>query len=179
MKLAVLSCVAIVAISYGLSGCGDGGAEETGAAADRAVGTMVDTAVDTMVDPADDGMADTIVDRTAEPTTTTVAAAYVDVDVEPGLGTDGFVGALEDVELWECERDDDHWVASGFVTNSTTKGAAYRIYVAFNPAGEPIARGLVQVDLLIPAGETHPWEAKAWITDPALECVLRVERVTG
>jgi hypothetical protein len=110
---------------------------------------------------------------------TTVAHAYVDVDVAPGLGTDGFVGARDDVRLDRCELDGDHWVAAGLVTNSSGAGAAYRIYVAFNPTGSPEARGLVQVDFLIPEGETQAWEAKAWITDPGLECVLRVERISG
>jgi hypothetical protein len=37
----------------------------------------------------------------------------------------------------------------------------------------------VQVDFLIPNGESQMWKAVAWITDPGLECVLRVERVSG
>ncbi len=110
---------------------------------------------------------------------TTMAPAYVDVDVGPGLGTDGFIGAREDVQLDRCELDGDHWGAAGLVTNSSGAGAAYRIYVAFNPPHSAAARGLVQVDFLIPDGETQPWEAIAWITDPGLECVLRVERISG
>jgi hypothetical protein len=115
----------------------------------------------------------------AESSDPTMAPAYVDVDVGPGLGTDGFVGAREDVQLDRCELDGDHWVAAGRVTNSSGAGAAYRVYVAFNPPYSTAARGLVQVDLLIPDAETQPWEAVAWITDPGLECVLRVERISG
>ena len=110
---------------------------------------------------------------------TTMAPAYVDVDVGPGLGTDEFIGAREDIQLDRCELDGDHWVAAGLVTNSSGAGAAYRVYVAFNPPYSTEARGLVQVDLLIPDGETQPWEAVAWITDPGLECILRVERISG
>ncbi len=108
-----------------------------------------------------------------------MAPAYLDVDVGPGLGTDGYVGARDDVQLDRCELDGDHWVAAGTVTNSTDAGAAYRIYVAFNPPDTATARGLVQVDFLVPDGDTQPWEAVAWITDPGLECVLRVERISG
>jgi hypothetical protein len=38
---------------------------------------------------------------------------------------------------------------------------------------------MVQADFLIPDGESQPWEVVAWITDPGLECVLRVERISG
>ena len=68
--------------------------------------------------------------------------------------TDGYVGASDDVQLDRCELDGDHWVAAGTVTNSTSAGAAYRIYVAFNPPDTATARGLVQVDFLVPDGET-------------------------
>ena len=51
--------------------------------------------------------------RVSEASDTTVPPAYVDVDVGPGLGTDGFVGARDDVELDRCELDGDHWVAAG------------------------------------------------------------------
>ena len=37
----------------------------------------------------------------------------------------------------------------------------------------------MQVDFLVPEGDTQPWEAVAWIADPGLECVLRVERISG
>jgi hypothetical protein len=111
--------------------------------------------------------------------TDTTSPAYVDVDVGPGLATDGFVGASDDVRLDRCELDGDHWVAAGMVTNLSGAGAGYRIYVAFNPAYSANARGLVQVDFLIPNGESQMWKAVAWITDPGLECVLRVERVSG
>jgi hypothetical protein len=115
----------------------------------------------------------------AEASDTTMAPAYFDVDVDPGLGTDGFVGASEDVRLDQCELDGDHWVAAGMVTNSSGAGAGYRIYVAFNPPYSATARGLVQVDFLFPDGESQTWKAVAWITDPGLECVVRVERISG
>jgi hypothetical protein len=37
----------------------------------------------------------------------------------------------------------------------------------------------VQVEFLVPEGDTKVWEAVAWIADPALECVLQVERISG
>ena len=121
----------------------------------------------------------TVASEYAESSGTTMAPAYVDVDVGPGLGTDGFIGAREDVLLDRCELDGDHWVAAGRVTNTSGAGAAYRIYVAFNPPYSTEARGLVQVDLLIPEGESQPWEAVAWIAEPGLDCILRVERISG
>jgi hypothetical protein len=114
-----------------------------------------------------------------EPPAATLDPAYVHVDVGPGLGTDEFVGAREDVYLDRCELDGDHWVAAGTVTNSSGAGAAYRIYVAFNPPGSADARGMVQADFLIPDGDSQSWEVVAWIADPGLECVLRVERISG
>ena len=110
---------------------------------------------------------------------TTMASPYYDVDVVPGLGTDEFVGAREDVQLDRCELDGDHWVAAGTVTNSSGAAAAYRIYVAFNPPDSADARGMVQADFLVPDGESQPWEVVARITDPGLECVLQVERISG
>jgi hypothetical protein len=37
----------------------------------------------------------------------------------------------------------------------------------------------VQVEFLVPEGDTKVWEAVAWIADPVLECVLQVERISG
>jgi hypothetical protein len=183
MKRALLPCVALVAV---LVGCGDddGGSPD---ASIRVGATPVEASITVAVavpgatvaageTPTAESMDDS---EYPEHIDTTVAPAYVDVDVAPGLGTDGFVGASDDVRLDRCELDGDHWVAAGLVTNTSGAGAAYRIYVAFNPPESPEARGLVQVDFLIPEGETQAWEAKAWITDPGLECVLRVERISG
>jgi hypothetical protein len=183
MRLAWLPCVAIAVM---VAGCGDddraspGASMRVGAPAVEAAITVSASVPGASViageTPSD---APTVDSEYAESSATTMAPAYVDVDVGPGLGTDGFVGAREDVRLDRCELDGDHWVASGLLTNTSGAGAAYRIYVAFNPPYSAAARGLVQVDFLIPDGETQPWEAVAWITDPGLECVLRVERITG
>jgi hypothetical protein len=183
MKLAVLPCVAVSVV---LAGCGDGyGASP---AASVPVGTSPVAAAITVSGGASGVSLATSGTSLAEPTVatasspyegSTVAPAYIDVDVDPGLGTDGFVGASDDVRLDRCELDGDHWVAAGMVTNSSGAGAAYRVYVAFNPPYSPTARGLVQVDLLIPDAQSQTWKAVAWITDPGLECVLRVERISG
>jgi hypothetical protein len=180
MKRALLPCVAIAAM---LAGCGD----DDGASPDAStrVGAPAVAASITVSASVSASASDTSPDQSMgasgypESSEVTVPPAYVDVDVAPGLGTDGFVGASDDVQLDRCELEGDHWVAAGLVTNSSGAGAAYRIYVAFNPPDSPAARGLVQVDFLIPEGESQPWQAVAWITDPDLECVLRVERISG
>jgi len=183
MKLALLTCVAIAAI---IAGCGDddtaspGASMRVGATAVEASITVPRSVPGASVD-ADDIETGAATDATDHPQypDTTAAPAYVDVEVGPGLGTDDFVGASEDVQLDRCELEGDHWVAAGLVTNSSGAGAGYRIYVAFNPPDSPEPRGLVQVDFILPDGESQAWQAVAWINDPDLECVLRVERVSG
>ncbi|HEX4984274.1 MAG TPA: hypothetical protein VFV63_21405 [Ilumatobacteraceae bacterium] len=184
MKLVLLPCIAIAVL---VAGCGDDDGDASPGASMRVGVPAVEASITLPASvpvasaPAN-GMpsdAPAVGSEYAESADTTTAPAYVDVDVGPGLGTDGFVGAREDVQLDRCELDGDHWVAAGRVTNSSGAGAAYRVYVAFNPPYSTAARGLVQVDLLIPDAETQPWEAIAWITDPGLECVLRVERISG
>jgi hypothetical protein len=183
MKLALLPCAAIAVMC---SGCGD----DDGASPIASVRVGVPPVEAAITVPTSStGMTvaateypsaeSTVVSAVEETSDTTTATPYYDVDVVPGLGTDEFVGARDDVQLDRCELDGDHWVAAGTVTNSSGAGAAYRIYVAFNPPGSPDARGMVQADFLIPDGESQPWEVVAWITDPGLECVLRVERITG
>jgi hypothetical protein len=183
MKLALLPCVAIAAI---IAGCGDDDTESPGASM-RVGSTAVEASITVprsvpggSVDANDTetGASTDATDHPQYPETTT-APAYVDVEVGPGLGTDDFVGASEDVQLDRCELEGDHWVAAGLVTNSSGAGAGYRIYVAFNPPDSPEPRGLVQVDFILPDGESQAWQAVAWITDPDLQCVLRVERVSG
>jgi hypothetical protein len=182
MKRALLPCV-VIAVT--LSGCGDddgsspGGSGPSGA---RPAGVSVAVSADpssVSVTGGGSSAEPTVGPVATEPPAATLDPAYVHVDVGPGLGTDEFVGAREDVHLDRCELDGDHWVAAGTVTNSSGAGAAYRIYVAFNPPDSPAARGLVQVEFLVPQGETKVWEAVAWIADPALECVLQVERISG
>ena len=183
MKLVLLPCVAIAVL---VAGCGDD--DNASPVASMRVGaTAVETSItvpqsvpDVSVEASNTSPdASTVASDHTESADTTMAPAYVDVDVGPGLGTDEFIGAREDIQLDRCELDGDHWVASGLVTNSSGAGAAYRVYVAFNPPYSTEARGLVQVDLLIPEGESQPWEAIAWITEPGLECILRVERISG
>ena len=183
MKLALLPCVAVAAM---LAGCGDDDSASpvasmrVGASAVEASITVPRSVPGAPVEADDiEPGASAVASEHPEYTDTTAAPAYVDVDVGPGLGTDGFVGAREDVQLDRCQLEGDHWVAAGLVTNSSGVGAGYRIYVAFNPPDSPQARGLVQVDFIIPDGESQAWQAVAWITDPDLECILRVERVSG
>ena len=181
MKRALLPCVAIAAI---LAGCGDDDSASPDASVQvgaPAVPPSITMSASVSDVSASDTSPDKSMDASEYPESSDVAMppAYVDVDVGPGLGTDGFVGAREDVQLDRCELEGDHWVAAGVVTNASGAGAAYRIYVAFNPPDTPAARGLVQVDFLIPEGESQSWQAVAWITDPDLECVLRVERISG
>jgi len=182
MKHALLPCVAIAVT---LCGCGDddgsspGGSGPSGA---RPAGASIALSADTTsvsVISGGSSAEPTVRPEATESPATTLDPAYVHVDVGPGLGTDEFVGAPEDVHVDRCELDGDHWVAAGTVTNSSGAGAAYRIYVAFNPPDSPAARGLVQVYFLVPEGETKEWEAVAWIADPVLECVLQVERISG
>ena len=192
-----------LAVGALFAGCGDPHDESStdpGPPAAPAAQTVVSVPPRGSTGPADDGGGSAAVPRhttgsgsgaAAEPAPSTATAAaaaaadstlapaYVDVDVAPGLGTDGFVGGRDDVELERCELAGDHWVAAGTATNSTGAGAAYRIYVPFNPPDAVAARALVQVDLLIPDGEVRTWEAIAWITDAGLGCVLRVERISG
>jgi hypothetical protein len=180
MKLTLVRCVAIAVL---FAGCGDDDGASP-AASVRIRAAPVEAAITVWGSAPDVSVAasDT---SPSEPTVataysdTTMAPAYFDVDVDPGLGNDDFVGASEDVRLDQCELDGDHWVAAGMVTNSSGAGAGYRIYVAFNPPYSATARGLVQVDFLIPDGESQTWKAVAWIADPGLECVLRVERISG
>ena len=183
MKRALLPCAAIAVMC---AGCGDD--DGASPAASVRVGAPPVEAADTVSASAPGGSMAAGEYPSAEPTVasgyrdisdTTMASPYYDVDVVPGLGTDEFVGAREDVELDRCELDGDHWVASGIVTNSSGVGAAYRIYVAFNPPDSADARGMVQADFLVPDGESQPWEVVARITDPGLECVLQVERISG
>jgi hypothetical protein len=183
MKLALVPCAAIV-MSAGMSaGCGG---DDDGASPAASVQVASPPVEATSVvagggsEPEYERDASTPESTVAPaPPDTTAAPAYVDVEVDPGLGTDDFVGASEDVRLDRCELEGDHWVAAGMVTNTSGTGAGYRIYVAFNPPESVTTRGLVQVDYIIPEGESQTWKAVAWITDPALDCVLRVERVSG
>ena len=118
---------------------------------------------------------------------TPAPSAVVNVEVQPGLADDGFVGARGDVTVERCESsesDDSSAVrvfrAEGQVTNSTESDAAYRIYVAFNPPGSTVSRGLIQVDdILVSAGESAPWGAEFATDDTDLTCILRVERVAA
>jgi hypothetical protein len=180
MKHALLPCVAIVAV---LAGCGDDDVASPDASirvGAPAVTASITVAANVSVASSDAASDESMnVSEYPESSEAAVPPAYVDVDVGPGLGTDGFVGAGEDVQLDRCELEGDHWVAAGLVTNTSGAGAGYRIYVAFNPPDSPAPRGLVQVDFLIPDGESQAWQAVAWITDPDLECVLRVERISG
>jgi hypothetical protein len=184
MKRAMLLLLRWVAIGVVIASCGDDDSSAPGASV-RTDASPVDSAIGSSVHSA--AVSLTLSAMSTEPPEshsseypdTTLDPAYVDVDVGPGLGTDGFVGARDDVQLERCELDGDHWVAGGTVTNTSGAGAGYRIYVAFNPPDSAEARGLVQVDFLIPEGETKVWEAVAWIADPDLECLLRVERVSG
>ena len=104
--------------------------------------------------------------------------AVVDVEIEPGVATDGFVGARGDVTLNRCERVETGWAASGEVTNGSGADAAYRIYVALNVTDTATTRGLVQVDAVVADGETQPWEVTVPVQEQfGLVCILRVERV--
>ena len=186
MKLALLPCVAIAAVVAGCNGDGDGASPtasvRVGAPAVEAASTVSVIASDASVAATETRSDEPTVGRVRDPesTDTTVAPAYLDVDVGPGLGTDGYVGARDDVQLDRCELAGDHWVAAGTVTNTSGAGAAYRIYVAFNPPDSATRRvGSCRSTSSIPEGETQAWEAVAWITDPGLECVLRVERISG
>ena len=183
MKRALLPCAAIAVMC---AGCGDD--DDASTAASVQVGAPPVEAASS-VPESTTGMSmaaseypsagSTVASGYGETTDTTIASPYYDVDVVPGLGTDEFVGAGEDVQLDRCELDGDHWVAAGTVTNASGAAAAYRIYVAFNPPGSPDARGMVQADFLVPDGASEPWEVVARITDPGLECVLQVERISG
>ena len=182
MKLALVPCAAIVMCAGMSAGCGDDdGASPTASA------QLTDPSVEATSLVSGHGSETSVYERDTTPDSTVAPAApdttappaYVDVEVGPGLGTDAFVGASEDVRLDRCELEGDHWVAAGMVTNTSGAGAGYRIYIAFNPPESATTRGLVQVDYIIPEGESQMWKAVAWITDPALDCVLRVERVSG
>ena len=183
MKRALL--LPSVAIAVTIASCGDDDSSAPGASG-RTDAAPVDAAIASSVHSSGVSLTVSAMPSTEPPASddtyfpdTTLDPAYVDVDVGPGLAADGFVGAREDVQLDRCELDGDHWVAGGTVTNTSGAGAGYRIYVAFNPPDSAEARGLVQVDFLIPENETKMWEAVAWIADPELECLLRVERVSG
>jgi hypothetical protein len=115
----------------------------------------------------------------ADSTTSTIdPTGAVNVQIQPGLADDGFVGARQDVTVDRCERVDDGWVASGEVTNSSGEDSDYRIYVALNVDDTSTTRGLVQVDAAVADGETQPWEVVVPVDEIwGLSCILRVERV--
>jgi hypothetical protein len=111
-------------------------------------------------------------------TSTSDPTGAVDVQIQPGLADDEFVGARQDVSVDRCERVDDGWIASGEVTNGSGADADYRIYVAMNVDDTSTTRGLVQVDASVADGETKPWEVVVPLDEIwGLSCILRVERV--
>ena len=100
--------------------------------------------------------------------------SFVDISDHQG-SVDGFVGALDDAEVDQCEATTDGWISAGTVANPTDSVQSYRLYVAFNDNQD--TRGLVQVDLdEVPGGASENWEAQAPVSGDNLTCVLRVER---
>jgi hypothetical protein len=102
-------------------------------------------------------------------------SAVVEVDVNPGT-SEGFEGALEDVSDLVCEQRGEIWEAEGIVTNSSSSTASYRIYISLLD-GDRFTRGLLQVDVdSLDADESTEWAGEIALTEPDLDCILRVER---
>lgn len=100
--------------------------------------------------------------------------------MQPGLSTDDYVGARQDVTVDFCDHSDGGWLAKGNVTNSSGADADYRIYVALNVENTSKTRALVEVDKKVADGATESWETlvptpEIW----GLSCILRVERVAS
>lgn len=115
-------------------------------------------------------------DDADDPTSESIrTAAVIEVVVPPGV-SQGFVGAVDDVGDFVCERTGDTWKVTGDITNPTGDRVSYRIYTSFlDPDRRTL--GLVQVDLedLVP-GATAEWSGALEVSAPNVECVLRVER---
>jgi hypothetical protein len=151
-----------LALALGVTACSS---DDPPGAGDR----TTTTAKDTTTTSADGGS-----------TTTAPGDALVNVEVDPGLSEDDFVGARQDVTVDKCEHGDDGWVASGEVTNSSGSDASYRIYVALNVEDSTVTKALVQVNASVTDGDTAPWEVTIPLDEPdGLTCILRVERVAA
>jgi hypothetical protein len=101
--------------------------------------------------------------------------AVVEVDVNPGT-SEGYEGALEDVSDLACEQRGETWEVEGIVTNSSPSTASYRIYVSMLD-GDRFTRGLLQVNVdSLDSGESTEWAGEIAVSEPELDCILRVER---
>jgi hypothetical protein len=177
------STVLLVVLGLALAGCSDGGddvtsgsteATESAGPTDPAGADPAEVSEASTASPqtaAD--VASTVVDVGSAPTTR--PEAVIDIENQPGEGT--FEGALDDA-VFECERTDTGWRATGAVTNSTAAIVGYRIFVSFlDPAGETVALLEVADDLaVVAAGEERAWEVGFDSGADDLTCVARVER---
>ena len=128
--------------------------------------------------PSSTAPAKTVV-TTTQPTTTARPATVTSYQIAPGLATDGYVGARQDVTDLACTGTGGSWTAGGTVTNTSTAAADYRIYVSFVDSTNHAA-GIVQVDVKgVAAAEHRPWTASLPVTGTDLACVLRVERLVA
>lgn len=162
-KAAALSAVALTATL--LVGCSADEPEEEPSATETVAATSEPTATDT---------------PEAEAPEEPVASApdsVIDIVVPPGTADDGFVGAVDDVEVTRCESADG-WQVAGTVTNPESSAQSYRIYVSLLAGSE--TAGLVQVDVTgVPAGESQEWATSVALSGTDLSCVVRVERFAG
>lgn len=106
-------------------------------------------------------------------------STQVDVEINPGTGSDEFVGARADVSDEECRRVEGGWRSAGSVTNPTSEPVSYRIYTSFMTLDGDTA-ALVQTNVIgVGPGETMPWETAVSSQADAMPCVLRVERIAA
>ena len=100
--------------------------------------------------------------------------AVTDIRVPPGT-TEGYVGALDDVDVTACDATDAPASFAGTVTNPESTTQSYRIYVSIMAAGKTLAVSQVDVDGVEP-GAQQEWSGQIEAGGAGANCILRVER---
>jgi len=106
-------------------------------------------------------------------------STVIDTPVSPGTARDNFEGARDNIDDFDCELQRGRWTVSGSVTNPLSQSVNYRIYTSFVDNSSRKTVGLLQVDVEnVEGGATRAWSGSLDVSEPDLNCVLRVERIT-
>lgn len=165
MKRSWISTIGALALTAAVLGGCSSDSDDT--PDDDATPTEVDESAPAGDDGADEGADSSEGASTKKPTVN---------DIRDSQGSvEGYEGALEDATIEVCAVEEGAMKMGGTVTNPLEDARQYRIYVSVMEGTE--TRGVAQVDVEpVDPGATAFWETSLAISDPDLDCLLRVER---